>query len=278
MPIVRWMEATLARGETPHLDTFPGAAIELCRAAGVAGVDLSGARLSLAGEPLTEARQATIRATGAQALSRYSTSETGPLGTGCLNGAGADDQHLLDDGHAIIQAGTAQSRVLPSEALMVSSLRTSTSLVHLNVALGDRGVLDERRCGCPIESIGWRRHLREIRSYEKLTAHGMTFLDGDVIRVLEQTLPARFGGGPSDYQLVEAAEPDGQPRLILRVHPRVPEVAPHEVARAFLAAISAGGDTQRLMGRVWLDAGVVRVVREAPAVTSGGKILHVVGR
>jgi hypothetical protein len=106
----------------------------------------------------------------------------------------------------------------------------------------------------------------------------MTFLDVDVIRVLEQTLPARFGGGPSDYQLVEATEPDGQPRLILRVHPRVPERAPEEVARAFLAAISAEGGSQRLMGQVWLDAGVVRVVREAPTVTAGGKILHVVGR
>jgi hypothetical protein len=34
----------------------------------------------------------------------------------------------------------------------------------------------------------------------------------------------------------------------------------------------------RLMGQVWLDAATVRVVREAPAASAGGKILHVVGR
>lgn len=31
----------------------------------------------------------------------------------------------------------------------------------------------------------------------------MTFLDTEVIRVLEEVLPARFGGSPTDCQLVE---------------------------------------------------------------------------
>jgi hypothetical protein len=43
----------------------------------------------------------------------------------------------------------------------------------------------------------------------------MTFLDTDVIRVLEEILPARFGGGPADYQLVEDERADGQPCLRL---------------------------------------------------------------
>ena len=37
----------------------------------------------------------------------------------------------------------------------------------------------------------------------------MTFLDSDVIRVLEEVLPARFGGGPTDFQLVEQEDDDG---------------------------------------------------------------------
>jgi hypothetical protein len=227
---------------------------------------------------LTEARLATIQAMGVEAISRYSTSESGPLGSGCLAATVPDDQHLLEDGHAIIQPGRAGLGRLPPDALLVTSLRQSTSLVLLNVAFGDRGVLSERRCGCPLEQIGWARHLSGIRSYEKLTAHGMTFLDSDVIRVLERTLPARFGGGPNDYQLVESAEADGQPRLVLRVHPRLPACRDDDLARAFVEALAGGDGAARLMGQVWLDAAAVRVVREAPAVSAGGKILHVVGR
>ena len=278
LPIARWLAAVLTAGGVPHLDTFPGPAVELCRAARAAGIDLSGARLTLPGEPLTAARRATIEATGAVAFSRYSISETGPLGSACLNGVAVDDQHLLDDCHAVIQPGAAGVDVLPAETLLVTSLRQTTSLIHLNVAFGDQATLSERQCGCPLERLGWVRHLAHIRSYEKLTAHGMTFLDTDVIAVLERTLPARFGGGPNDYQLVEAAQSDGRPRLLLRVHPRVPACQPEEVARVFVAALGRQSDTERLMGQVWLDAGAVSVVRELPAVSAGGKILHVVGR
>ena len=106
----------------------------------------------------------------------------------------------------------------------------------------------------------------------------MTFLDSDVIRILEQTLPARFGGGVNDYQLVESAAPDGRPCLILRMHPRLPACREDEVAKAFLEALSSGDGAARLMGQVWLDGAVVSVVREAPAASAGGKILHVVGQ
>ena len=169
LPIARWLAGVLAAGRQPHLDTFPGPAVELCRAARAAGIDLAGAKFSLAGEPLTMARLATIQAMGIEAVSRYSTSESGPLGAGCLAAEVADEQHLLDDCHAIIQPGTAAAGALPSDALLVTSLRTTSSLIHLNVAYGDRAVLSERRCSCPLERVGWIRHISGIRSYEKLT-------------------------------------------------------------------------------------------------------------
>ena len=37
----------------------------------------------------------------------------------------------------------------------------------------------------------------------------MTMLDADAARVLEETLPGRFGGGAGDYQLVEDETPLG---------------------------------------------------------------------
>ena len=57
--------------------------------------------------------------------------------------------------------------------------------------------------GVPWRRWAGRRHLHTIRSFEKLTAGGMTFVDTDVVRVLEEVLPRRFGGGPIDYQLIE---------------------------------------------------------------------------
>ena len=96
---------------------------------------------------------------------------------------------------------SAEAR-LPPRALLLSSLRASSPLVLLNVSLGDQAFVERRHCGCPLESMGWDLHLHTIRSFEKLTAGGMTFLGSDVIRVMEDVLPGRFGGGPADYQLV----------------------------------------------------------------------------
>ncbi len=102
----------------------------------------------------------------------------------------------------------------------------------------------------------------------------MTFLDTDVIRILEEVLPTRFGGGIMDYQLVEEDGPGGHPRLRLLVHPRVGAVDPDRVVDAFLVAVGNGAAAERLMGAVWRDAGFLRVERRAPIATSGGKILH----
>ena len=156
----------------------------------------------------------------------------------------------------------------------MTSLRMTAPLVLLNVALGDQAVVVDRRCGCPLEPLGWTRHLHTIRSYEKLTASGMTFLDADVIRVLEEVLPARFGGVPTDYQLVEEEAAGGLARVRLLVRPEVGPVDPDAVAMAFLDAISAGAGAERIMGQVWRDAQVLRVERRAPLATASGKILH----
>ena len=136
-------------------------------------------------------------------------------------------------------------------------------------------MLDTRSCGCPLEGIGWTTHLHTIRSFEKLTAGGMMFLDADVIRVLEEVLPARFGGGPTDYQLVEDEAGDGRPRLRLLVRPEVGPVDADALARAFLAAVAAGSGVERVMGLLWQDSGMVRVERRSPLATPTGKILHV---
>ena len=163
---------------------------------------------------------------------------------------------------------------LPPSALLVTSLRMTAPLVLLNAGLGDQAVVADRRCGCPLERLGWTTHLHTIRSYEKLTAGGMTFLDADAIRVLEEVLPARFGGVPTDYQLVEEEADGGPPRVRLLVRPEVGPLDPSAVAEAFLGALATGEGAERIMGQVWRDSQVLRVERRAPFATPSGKILH----
>ena len=135
-------------------------------------------------------------------------------------------------------------------------------------------MLAERACGCPLERLGWATHLHTIRSYAKLTAGGMTFPDTDVVRVLDELLPARFGGAPTDYQLVEEEAGDGEPRLRLLVHPGVGPLDADAVADTFLAALSTGSGVERVMGLAWREAGLLRVERRPPLTTVSGKILH----
>jgi hypothetical protein len=184
--------------------------------------------------------------------------------------------HLLDDLHALIQPGDDGATVgLPPRALLVSSLQPAAPLVLLNVSLGDQAELVRRACGCPLEQVGWTRHLHTIRSFEKVTAGGMTFLDTDVIRVLEEILPRRFGGGPTQYQLVEDEAADGRPRVRLLVHPAVGPLDADAVADAFLTGIGGGTEGERLMELQWRQAGVLQVERRPPYTSGAGKILHV---
>jgi hypothetical protein len=267
LPIARWMVEVLRAGGVPHLRTFPSSAVNVCQAAHRAGLDLSGALLMVAGEPVTAARIRTMRAVGTRVWPRFGSMETGPLGFGCLAPTEPDDVHLVDDQHAVVQ-------VEDDPTLWLTSLRPRAPLVLLNASLGDRATISGRRCGCPLEEVGWDTHLHTIRSHEKLTAAGMTFLDTDILRVLEDVLPARFGGAPTEYQLLEEEAPDGQPRLALLVHPAVGPLDVDTVRAAFLEAIGAGSGAERVMALLWRDAGLLRVERRPPLATLSGKILH----
>jgi len=275
LPIAHWMSGVLRAGETPHLYTMPSCAVRLCEAACAAGIELRGAQFTLGGEPLTPARLAAVRKTGAEAVPRYGTSEAGTIGAGCLTPEVSDDLHLLDDKHALIQPGTNEPMSpLPPAALLISSLRPTAPVILLNVSLGDQGSLVRRSCGCPLEGHGWTRHLNTIRSFEKLTAGGVSFLDTDVTRVLEEVLPARFGGGPTDYQLVENETEDGRARLRLLIHPAIGPLDAEAVVEAFLTGIGPGTEGERLMAMQWRQMGLLRVDRRAPQTTATSKILH----
>lgn len=278
-PILRWLVETRAAGAVPHLLTYVSAGIRLCEAAEAAGRDLRGCHLFLTGEPMTETRAAVVRRTGAALMTNYGSMEAGFVAQGCLAPETADDVHVLRDLVAVVRAAADMPAAgAPAGALFVTSVRPRVPLVLLNVSLGDQAVVSERACGCPLEALGWGPHLTTIRSFEKLTAGGVTFLDAGVVRILEEVLPARFGGGPSDYQLVEDEGEDGRPRLRLLVHPRLGALDDAAVAETLLSAVGAGQGAERLMSDIWRDGHLLRVERTPPVASAAGKILHLRSR
>jgi hypothetical protein len=112
-----------------------------------------------------------------------------------------------------------------------------------------------------------------VRSYEKLASEGMTFVATDLGRVLEETLPARFGGSGPDYQLLEEEDAEGLVRLYLLVHPRLGPIEPAGVKRVFPGELARGGDLDRYMASMWERAETVEVRRQAPRPTGSGKVL-----
>ena len=273
-PIARWMEAALRAGRTPYLRSFPTSVVRVCQAAAAAGIDLEGAEFTMAGEPVTEARLAVVRSVGGTARPRYGAIETGPIGYGCLAPEAPDDVHVVSDLYAVVQADGGADRTLAPGTLFLTGLCATAPFVLLNVSLGDQAVCVSRACGCPLEALGWAPHLHTIRSAEKLTGEGMTFLDADVVHLLEEMLPARFGGSPTDYQLVEEQDSGGRTRLRLLVHPAIGPLNADAVRQAFLEGLSAGSGPERVMGLVWRDSGLIEVERRPPLATGSGKVLH----
>jgi hypothetical protein len=275
--IVRWLADERQAGRVPHLWTYVSPALRICQSALEAGIDISGSQFTVTGEPLTATRLAAIRAAGAEAVPDYGMSEAGFVCYGCLAPEAPDDLHLMQDLHALIQVSVSASEarsVLPGGALLVTSLRPTAPIILLNVSMGDRAVVTERACGCPLARLGWSKHLHTVRSYEKLTAAGMSFIDSDVIRVLEEVLPARFGGGPQSYQLVEGESDEGQPRLRLLVDPAVGPLDTAAVADAFFSAVGGGSGPERMMELAWRSAGLLAVERSKPRALANGKVLH----
>jgi hypothetical protein len=142
----------------------------------------------------------------------------------------------------------------------------------LNVEVGDYATTTSRECGCPWQALGFTQHLQDIGSYEKLTAEGMHFLGSDLVDLLEGVLPAAFGGGPTDYQLIEG-ESDGMVTVTLAVSPRVGAVDETRVVDRLLDGLARGDAAGRMMAARWREARTIRVARVEPRATRAGKVL-----
>lgn len=274
--LLHWAQTEVFSGRTPHIWTFASSAVRACKVALESGLSLEGVVFTGGGEPTTPQRRATVERSGARILPRYGTTETDIVAFACANPVDSDEQHFLHDRLALIELG-ADHLVpgIPATGLMVSSLLPSAPITLINVSLGDRAKVNQRDCGCPLQAFGWKTHLSRILSFEKLTAGGTTLFDSDLIGLLEVDLPSRFGGGPTDYQLVEGETIDGEAEVRLLVHPDLGPIDPELLKEFFHSRMARKGEGEKLMEMFWKSSGFLKIERGNPYRTSSGKIPHI---
>ena len=142
----------------------------------------------------------------------------------------------------------------------------------LNVESDDYGELEHRDCGCMMSRLGYRQHLHSIRSWEKLTSEGMNFIRADLVQLVEEVLPRRFGGAATDWQLAED-EVDGLPRVEIIASPRLGLLDDATVVGAVIGHLNAAPGGSGDYGQRWHEAGTLRVTRREPYATGASKIL-----
>lgn len=221
------------------------------------------------GEALTPARVATIRESGSRVITNYSATEAGGMAYSCSDAKLDDDMHLDTSRFAAI---LGQSEGPASRPLLVTAIVASAPLILINVSLGDTADVETRDCRCVLAEAGLTTHLSNIRSVEKLTGEGVTFLGIDLAALVEARLPAMFGGGAGDYQVAEQEVGGGTPRIAIRVDPGLGDVDEEALRAATLAHLAAGSPMNKHMAGLLDQAGSIQVERRPPIRTATGKI------
>ena len=235
-------------------------------------IDLTGVILRGGGEPPTNAKVAQIVASGAKFYSSYAFSEIGSVGSCCLNPDGPNDQHFMRDHLVMIQS----PRKVPGfdidvSAFLYTSLLPTAPKMLFNVESDDYGTVNQRSCGCTWEKLGFPTHITDIRSFRKLTGEGITLVGSDIERIIDEVLPARYGGSALDYQFTEEEDEKGFTRLVLRVAPHI-ALGDEAAATDFVLNALDQGSGGRLVQATWRQAGTVRIRREPPTVGGRGKV------
>lgn len=256
---------------------FTSPAVRTAAAAAEAGLDISGTMFFVAGEALTDAKRATIEKTGSEVYTAYPITEVGPVGHACRQMKAGNRVHYFED---IVAAYVYRRRhhLVDTDvnALQFTSLLPFCPHVVVNAEMDDAGVIGPADCDCEYSRLGLTRQVSEIFSFGKLTGQGMTLVGTDLQKLLEDVLPAKLGGAPGDYQLVEQ-EGASQTQVTLRVSPRI-GATPDRIRQCFLQELKAyyGGS---LAARMWSHAEGVQVSIGPPYATRTGKIhsLHLLG-
>jgi hypothetical protein len=237
------------------------------------GLPIAGTIFRVGSEPLTPAKQRVAAEAGARLVTHYSLSETGTVAMACSRSGALDDVHVLASKVAVTTRPLATPAFVdPVDAIYLTTLLPITPKLLLNVETGDFGTLVSRECGCALGRRGFVQHLHTIRSWEKLTSEGITFLGSVLGVLLDDVLPTRFGGSPLDYQFVEEEDPTTT-RVSIIVSPRIGAIDEGDIVQVVLDQLAVRDLGHRLMADMWRQGGTLRVVRREPFRTGAGKVL-----
>ena len=272
--VARWMRETLDRHGRCLLFSNVSQAVRVCIAAQEQSLDLTGATIHLSSEPLTPAKAERIEQAGVRIVTAYGSVETGAIGLGCARRAHVDEVHLVMDAYALIDYPYAVPGIgVTVPAFNLTSLRDCSPKVMLNYQSDDYGMVETRACGCELGACGYNVHLHGIRSYSKLVGEGVTLIGNEMLRILEEVLPARFGGTPLDYQMTEQEDAQGLTRLVLLVSPRIEIQDEAQVIQVILDALSRSSPMAATVRPVWQQAQTLQIQRREPVVTARSKLL-----
>jgi hypothetical protein len=101
----------------------------------------------------------------------------------------------------------------------------------------------------------------------------MTLVGSDIERILDEFLPAQYGGTALDYQFAEEEDQRGFTRIILRVAPRIHVDDESQMIEYVLESLKKLGGAATIAQTTWRDAGTLAVRRETPVMTARGKLL-----
>lgn len=272
--VAQWVAETIKEHGQCLIRTGVSRGVRLCLAAQAAGLDLTGATITGGGEPPTPAKVGQMNRSGVRYIPNYGMTEAGQPGSGCANPLDCSDVHLFKDAIALFtHPHYVEYFDISVPAFNLTTLLPAAPKVMLNVQTDDYGIVEERHCGCELETYGLTTHLRQIRSYAKLTGEGVTLIGTEMQRILEEVLPARFGGSPLDYQMMEEEDEEGLTRLYLVISPRVEIDNESAVIEFLLSALRRSSPMADAARTIWQHAETIRVKRMEPVCTERGKLL-----
>jgi len=277
--VAKWASTMLDHHENCVVYTFASSAVRVCMAARDNVLNMKGTRFLVTGEPLTPQKKKEIESVGAIPIPVYGISEAGVVAAGCTHAYPQSDHcHYFKDTIAI----TNYRRKVPLcdaevNGLLFSSLLYESPKILLNVEMGDYGIIETKRCSCKFDALGYDKHISDIGSFEKLTGEGVTFVNTDFIKIIEEIMPREFGGVSTDYQLIEEESPNGLTHLNLMISPRVGIVDETAAIAFFIKHLKNADDSPESWTQsgpeMWEQAGTLRVKRENPIPTKRAKIL-----
>ncbi len=276
--IARWMNENLGDAEGFSVVTYSSSALRLIMEAKKHRLKIGKTVFWLMGEPLTDKILEEIQEFGCNAYSLYGCNELMLIGHGCANPDFPDDMHLCKDKLAAIQyKKKVEHSDISVDAFLFTTILKSSPKIFLNTETGDYGRIEKRHCGCGFEKLGFAEHIHTVRSFEKLTAEGATFIGSDIIPLVQRILPSRFGGNANDYQFVEEADSEGIPRLFILISPDIGEIDEESIKKTVLDTLTSGEYSHAYSRSYWTQAETIKIRRQNPIPTMRGKItpLHI---